>query len=269
MAHEFPHLVKPGTKVHLKKIATDDTGRFKHKKEAEAAAAENLRVVHDLQETLYAQAEHAVLVVLQAMDAGGKDGTIDHIFSGMNPQGCSVTSFKVPTPLEKSHDFLWRIHAAAPAKGMIGIFNRSHYESLLVERVRGFAPKHVWKKRYDHVNHFERLLADEGTTIVKFFLHISPEEQVERIKARLHDPSKNWKFNPGDLEERKLWDQYQEAYEDVLSKCSTEAGPWHVIPADKKWYRNYAISHVLRKTLEGLKLRFPEPIVDIDKYKVD
>ncbi|HEY0007317.1 MAG TPA: polyphosphate kinase 2 family protein [Tepidisphaeraceae bacterium] len=269
MSHHS-HLIRPGTKVKLSEIDPGDTGRFKKKtrKEAEAASAENLKAIHDIQEVLYAEGKHAVLVVLQAMDAGGKDGTIDYIFSGMNPQGCEVSSFKVPSSLEKLHDFLWRHHAEVPAKGMIGIFNRSHYEAVLVERVRKFAPEAVWKKRFNHINCFEQLLADEGTTIIKFFLHISREEQAERMRARLDDPTKNWKFNPGDLEERKLWDDYQAAYEDVLSKCSTEAAPWYVIPADKKWYRNYAISEVLRHTLEALKPKFPPPLADLEQYRV-
>ncbi len=265
---DSPYLIVPGSKVNLRKIDTDDKGKFKDKVEGEAAARKNLNELHELQEVLYAQSKHAILIVLQAMDAAGKDGTIDHIFSGMNPQGCQVTSFKVPTPLEKSHDFLWRIHEAVPAKGMIGIFNRSHYESVLVERVRSFAPKEMWKARYEHINNFEKMLADEGTTIVKFFLHISKEEQAERMQARLDDPTKNWKFNPGDLEERKLWDDYQEAYEDAISKCSTESAPWYVIPADKKWYRNYVISDILTRLLKSLDLKYPDPIPDIGKYKV-
>ena len=265
---ESPHLIKPGTKVDLSKIKTTENGKFKDKTEGEAVAAKNLATLRELQDVLYAQGKYSLLIVLQAMDAAGKDGTIDHIFSGVNPQGCHVTSFKVPTPIEKAHDFLWRIHEAAPAKGMIGIFNRSHYESVLVERVHEYAPKDVWKARYDHINNFERLLANEGTVILKFFLHISKEEQAERFQARLDDPSKNWKFNPGDLEERKLWDQYQEAYADAISKCSTPEAPWYVIPADKKWYRNAEISDIIVRTLKGLDLKYPDPIPDIKKYKI-
>ncbi|MGN6725383.1 MAG: PPK2 family polyphosphate kinase, partial [Tepidisphaeraceae bacterium] len=198
-----------------------------------------------------------------------KDGTIDHIFSGVNPQGCQVHAFKVPTPLEKAHDFLWRIHNAAPPKGMIGIFNRSHYESVLVERVHNLVPKSVWKERYAHINHFEKLLADEGTTIVKFYLHISRDEQARRMQDRLEDAKKNWKFSPADLEERKLWDDYMKAFDDALEKCSTKHAPWYVVPSDHKWYRNYVISEILVKTLKQMDLHFPKPIPDIGKYRVE
>lgn len=262
------YLCKPGSKVKLSKISTNDTRECKDRDEAEAASAKNLKRIGELQDVLYADSRYSVLVVLQAMDAGGKDGTIEHIFSACNPQGCQVTSFKAPSTVEKAHDFLWRIHAAVPPKGMIGIFNRSHYESLLVERVRGFAPKPVWKKRYDHVNNFEQMLTDEGTLVLKFYLHISREEQAERLQERLDDPKKNWKFNPGDLEERKLWDDYQLAYEDVLEKCSTETAPWYIIPADRKWYRNYVISDIIARALKSLDLKFPKPVDDLSKYKV-
>ena len=265
---DSPYLVKPDSKFKLKHIKTDDTGPFDSRDKAEAEAAKNTQRLQMLQNVLYAQAEHSVLVVLQAMDAGGKDGTIDHIFSGVNPQGCQVHSFKVPTALEKAHDFLWRIHAATPPKGMIGIFNRSHYESVLVERVHNLAPKSVWKKRYDHINNFEALLADEGTTIVKFYLHISKEEQAKRMQARLDDKEKNWKFSPADLTERKYWDEYMDAFEDALTKCSTKDAPWYVVPADHKWFRNWVISDILVKTLRDMDLKYPKPIEDIEKYKV-
>src|SRR6476659_10416888 len=186
------------------------------------------------------------------MDCGGKDGSIEHVFSSVNPQGCQVTSFKVPTPLELAHDYLWRIHQAVPPKGMIGIFNRSHYESVLVERVKNLVPKDVWSRRYRHINEFERLLADEGTTIIKFFLHISKDEQKRRMQARLDDKQKNWKFNVGDLKERALWDDYQEAYQDALRECSTDYAPWYVVPADKKWYRNWVISDTIVRTVQSL-----------------
>ncbi|HEX8341246.1 MAG TPA: polyphosphate kinase 2 family protein [Tepidisphaeraceae bacterium] len=263
------HRVEPGKKFRLKNCDADESGKFKNKEEAQGPTQKNLAVLHNLQEVLYAQGKHSLLVVLQAMDAGGKDGTIDHIFSGANPQGCQVTSFKAPSTLEKSHDFLWRIHAAAPAKGMIGIFNRSHYESVLVERIRGYAPKEVWKKRYDHINNFEKLLADEGTTIVKFYLHIDKDEQAKRLQARLDDPHKNWKFNPGDLEERKLWGEYMDAFDDLIERCSTEHAPWYVVPSNKKWYRNYVISDVLARTLESLDLEFPKAMDGLEKFKVE
>ena len=265
---DSPYLIRPGKPVHFKRLKTKDSGDFKDRAEAEAIAEKNRRRLHDMQDVLYAQGTQSLLVILQAMDAGGKDGTIEYIFSGVNPQGCSVTSFKAPSTNEKAHDFLWRIHAAAPAKGMIGIFNRSHYESVLVERVHNLAPKHVLKKRYDHINAFEQMLADEGTTIVKFFLHISFEEQAERMQARLDDPKKNWKFSPGDLEERKYWKDYAGAFEDALEKCSTEAAPWYAIPSDRKWFRNWAISDILVRTLEAMNPAYPPPIADISEYKV-
>ena len=265
---DSPYLATPGKKLKLADIPTDDTGDFKDKKDAAKETDHQLKELRKLQEVLYAQGKHALLVVLQAMDGGGKDGAIEHVFSGVNPQGCTVTSFKQPTPLELAHDFLWRIHHAVPAKGMIGIFNRSHYESVLVERVKDLVPEKVWRKRYEHINHFEKMLADEGTTIVKFFLHISWKEQKERMEARLADPRKNWKFSPSDLKERERWDDYQEAYQDALRECSTPHAPWYVVPADHKWFRNWLISEVLVKTLENLDLQFPPPLQDADKIKV-
>ena len=265
---ESPFRIQPDKKLNLRKLSTDDTNGFKDRTLAEEAAGKNLKKLRELQDILYAEGKQSLLVVLQAIDAGGKDGTIDHIFSGVNPQGCHVTSFKVPTPLEKAHDFLWRYHAATPARGMIGIFNRSHYESVIVERVHGFAPKPVWKKRYDYINRFEEMLTDEGTTVVKFFLHISKKEQAERMQARLDDPHKNWKFSPNDLEERKYWDDYEEAFEDALRKCSTDSAPWYAIPSDRKWFRNWAISDILVRTLAAMNPKYPPPIPDIAKYKV-
>lgn len=265
---DSPYRVSNGKKFKLDRCATNDTGDFKDKEDAEPASRKNLARLHDLQEVLYAQGKHAVLIVLQAMDAGGKDGAIDHVFSGINPQGCSVTSFKRPTDRELSHDFLWRIHASAPARGMIGIFNRSHYESVLVERVRKIVPKDVWSPRYDHINNFEKLLADEGTTIIKFFLHISRDEQKERLEARLSDPHKNWKFDPGDLEERERWDDYQEAFEDLLRRTSTDWAPWYVVPADKKWFRNWVLSETIVNTLDALDMAFPPPVQGLEKIRV-
>jgi len=254
---DSPYLVKPGKKLKLNKLPTDDTAPFKNKDDAQEAIAKNLVRLKELQEVLYAQGKHAVLVVFQAMDCGGKDGAIEHVFSGVNPQGCSVTSFKIPTPLERAHDFLWRHHIAAPAKGMIGIHNRSHYESVLVERVHEIVPKDVWKERYDRINSFEQLLADEGTTILKFFLHISKAEQKRRLEARLADKDKNWKFNVGDLKERELWGNYMDAYQDALEKCSTKHAPWYVVPADKKWFRNWVLSDTIVRTLKKLKMSYP------------
>jgi PPK2 family polyphosphate:nucleotide phosphotransferase len=217
---------------------------------------------------LYAQAKYSVLIVFQAMDAGGKDGAIEHIFSGVNPQGCSVASFKAPSHLELAHDYLWRYHIEAPKRGMLGIFNRSHYESVLVERVREIAPKKVWSKRYDQINAFEEMLAAEDTVILKFYLNISKKEQAARLQARLDDPTKNWKFNPGDLEERGRWDDYMEAFQDLMERCSTEHAPWYVIPSNKKWFRNWAISDIIVRTLKELPLKFPDPIEGIEKFKI-
>jgi len=264
---DSPYRVKPGTTVNLKKWSTDDTGDFKQKKDGEAESEKNRDKLREIQEVLYAESKQSLLVVLQAMDAGGKDGTIDYIFSGVNPQGCQVTSFKVPSTLEKEHDFLWRIHAAAPRDGMIGIFNRSHYESVLVERVHEIVPKSKWRKRYDHINAFEQMLHDEGTRVVKFFLHISKKEQLERIQARLDDPKKNWKYNPDDLTERKRWDDYMEAFEDLLTRCSSDTCPWYVVPADHKWYRNWVISDILVRTLKEMNPKYPDPLPNLNKVK--
>lgn len=265
---DSPYLVVPNKKLKLSKHQTDDTGHFRNKEDAVPAVRANLDKLDKLQELLYAEAKRSLLIVFQAMDAGGKDGAIEHVFSGLNPQGCSVTNFKVPSAEELAHDYLWRIHAAVPRKGMIGIFNRSHYESVLVERVKQLVPEKTWSRRYDHINAFEKLLADEGTVILKFFLHISPEEQKRRLQARLEDPQKNWKFNPGDLAERKRWDDYMEAYDDALEKCSTEHAPWYIVPADHKWFRNWVVSDVIVRTLESLHMKYPKPLEGIEKIVI-
>lgn len=205
-----------------------------------------------LQERLYAEHKHSILIVLQGMDTSGKDGTIEHVFEGVNPLGVRVASFKAPNPLELEHDYLWRVHQQTPRKGEIVLFNRSHYEDVLVVRVHELVPKKVWSRRYGHINDFERLLTDEGVTILKFFLHISKEEQEQRFLDRLDDPEKRWKFNPGDLEERKFWDSYQHAYEDALSMTSKEWAPWYVVPANRKWVRNLIIASALVDTLKRL-----------------
>jgi PPK2 family polyphosphate:nucleotide phosphotransferase len=263
------YLARPGKKVNLASLDPADTGHFQDKAQA-AQELEKLRCkLQDLQEILYAQARHAVLVVFQAMDTGGKDGAIRHVFGGVNPQGCSVHSFKVPSATEAAHDFLWRIHAAVPGRGVIGIFNRSHYESVLVERVKRLVPELTWSRRFEHINNFERMLTDDGVTIIKFFLHISKAEQKERLEARLSDPSKHWKFNPGDLAERKLWGKYMKAYQDAIEKCSTTHAPWYIVPSDKKWFRNWVVSSIIVQTMERLHLRFPSPIAGIEKIKVE
>ena len=266
---DSPYLVTPGKKFRLSKCDPDDTGGFEDRDHAAPDVEANLKKLDKLQEVLYAQGKYSVLIVFQAMDAGGKDGAIEHIFSGVNPQGCSVSSFKAPSHLELAHDYLWRYHMACPTKGMIGIFNRSHYESVLVERVKGIAPKKVWSKRYDQINAFEAMLAAENTLILKFYLNISKKEQAERLQARLDDPTKNWKFNPGDLEERKRWDDYMDAFDDALEKCSTKAAPWYAIPSNHKWFRNWAISDIIVRALKELPLEFPEAIEGIEKYRIE
>ncbi len=255
--------VKPGQKIKLKDIDPDDTGQFKLKKETEELLAQNIERMAELQNILYAENKHALLIILQAMDAGGKDGTIRSIMSGVNPQGVQVTSFKKPTEEELAHDFLWRIHRATPARGMIGIFNRSHYEDVLVVRVHNLVPKSVWERRYDQINDFERLLTDTGVTILKFYLHISKEEQKERLEARLEQPHKRWKFNPADLAERARWDDYMQAFETAFNQCSPAYAPWYIVPANKKWYRNLVISQKIVQTLAGLNLKYPEPMANL------
>lgn len=251
--------IDDGKGFKLKNFDPDDTGDFKAREQADEAVQRDLKRLQELQEQFYVDRRKALLVVIQAMDTGGKDGTIDHVFSGVNPTGCQVTSFKKPSEDDLAHDYLWRIHKVVPAKGMFGIFNRSHYEDVLVVRVHGYAPKQVWEKRYDHINDFEKMLADEGALIVKFFLNISKDEQKERLQARLDDKEKLWKFNAGDLDDRALWNEYQEAYEDAIRKCSTPHAPWYIVPANKKWYRNYVVAHVLVKMLEQIDFKLPKP----------
>lgn len=261
-------LVPAGEQVSLSDYDPGYTADYRSKGETKADLARNVKRLQELQEVLWGEGKHALLIVLQAMDAGGKDGTIKHVMRGVNPQGCHVTSFKVPTEEELDHDFLWRIHKAAPRRGYIGIFNRSHYEDVLVVRVHNLVPEDVWGKRYEQINHFEKLLAEAGTTIIKFFLHISKEEQKERFEARLQDPAKNWKFSMGDVEERAYWDDYMRAFEDAFSRCSTPWAPWYIIPADHKWYRNLAVSQIIIDTLERLDMHYPPPLPDVDKIVI-
>ncbi|MBN8582126.1 MAG: polyphosphate kinase 2 family protein [Anaerolineae bacterium] len=264
------HLVEPGKKIKLAERDPQDTGDFKGGKEDGLKEIVKLNEkLQELQELLYAEGKHKILVVLQAMDTGGKDGAIRRVFDGVNPQGVKVASFKVPTAEEMAHDYLWRVHKVVPANGELVIFNRSHYEDVLVVRVHNYVPKEVWSKRYEQINAFEKLLAENGTIILKFFLHISKDEQKERLQARLDDPTKHWKFSLGDLGERKLWDDYQSAYEDALNKTSTEYAPWYVVPANRKWYRDLVISKVLVETLEGLKMKYPEPKDDLSGVVIE
>lgn len=260
-------MVKPGKKIRLSDWDPSDNFGWKEE-EAREQTEKNIQEIIVLQNVLAAEAKHSVLLVLQAMDAGGKDGTIRKVMSGLNPQGCRVTSFKAPTPEELAHDFLWRVHKVCPGKGEIGIFNRSHYEDVLVVRVRGFAPKKVWSQRYKLINEFEHLLACTGTTIRKFYLHISKEEQKQRLEERLADPKKHWKFNPGDLKEREFWKDYMDAFDDAIEKCTTEHAPWFIIPADNKWFRDLAVSSIVLDTLRDLKLEYPAPAGDFSNVVV-
>ena len=259
--------VTPGNKINLDDIDADFKPADLDSKEAEHQLEALTEKIRDLQHLMYAENRRSLLVVLQGRDAAGKDGTIRRVFGPMNPQGCRVTSFKVPSSTEAAHDFLWRCHFAAPKRGMVGIFNRSHYEDVLVVRVHDLVPKNIWSKRYDHINDFERLLVDSGTVILKFYLHIDREEQLERFKKRIDNPKKNWKISDADYSERPYWDEYTRAFEEAISKCSTDDAPWFVIPANRKWFRNLAISEIVVDTMESLKMRFPEPSVDMGEIR--
>ena len=261
-------VVKSGSKYKLHKVDPGDT--FGYDKESAAQhLTKNLERLGALQYKLYAEGRRSVLVVLQGIDAGGKDGTIKHVMSGLNPQGVTVTSFKVPEGAEKRHDYLWRVHQAVPEWGKIGIFNRSHYEDVLVVRVHNLVPEKVWSRRYDEINDFERMLADSGVHIVKFLLYIGKDEQEKRFRERIDDKEKNWKFSPSDIKEREYWDQYIEAYNDMLNQCSKKHAPWYVIPANSKWFRNLAVSQILCDTLEEMDLKFPKPVADLKKIKFE
>lgn len=251
--------IDPNKPIKLKDWDPDDTSAFDGNKDEgrERLLALNERL-EGLQELLFAEHAHPVLVVLQGMDTSGKDGVISHVFEGVNPQGVRVASFKVPTALELSHDYLWRIHSNTPAKGEMVIFNRSHYEDVLVVRVHKLVPEQTWEKRYQQINDFERTLNEEGAVIIKFFLHISKDEQKKRLQERLDDPAKRWKFSLGDLKERELWDDYMAAYQDMLNKTSTSYAPWYLVPANKKWYRNLVIAEVLVDALKKLDMKYPE-----------
>ncbi|MFH1329261.1 MAG: polyphosphate kinase 2 family protein [Actinomycetota bacterium] len=257
--------IPPDTPVALHACDPADTGGLKEE-EAKGRLEDLNRRLEILQELLYAEGKHKALVVLQAMDTGGKDGVIRHVFDGVNPQGVKVASFGRPTEEELAHDYLWRVHPHTPGAGELVIFNRSHYEDVVVVRVHGLVPEETWSHRYGHINEWERLLANEGTTILKFFLHISPEEQAERLAARRDNPTKRWKFRRGDLEERQRWSAYMKAYETVLTQTSTPWAPWYVVPADHKWYRNLVVARVLVEALEGLQMAYPEPEEDLSGF---
>jgi PPK2 family polyphosphate:nucleotide phosphotransferase len=264
-AKEAPNMkeyrVKPDSQLNLDRCDPDDTGEYKKtdqgKEKAKAITVQLIGRLEELQERLYANGNRAVLIVLQGMDTSGKDGTIKSVMSGVNPQGCKVVSFKAPSSEELGHDFLWRVHQKAPSNGQIGIFNRSHYEDVLITRVHGLVSDKVVKQRFNQIKEFEELLYESGTTMLKFFLHISKDEQKERLEERIRDPEKRWKFNEGDLEERKLWKNYMDAFEDVMAATSTDHAPWYIVPANRKWYRNLVIADRVVSALEDMKLKTP------------
>jgi PPK2 family polyphosphate:nucleotide phosphotransferase len=267
MGYRKQFFVDPDDKFRLKKL--DPAYAADHKTEASAKQeTEHYRLkLAQQQMLLYAEKKHSILVVLQALDAGGKDGTVNHVFSGLNPQGATVTGFKQPTPEELAHDFLWRVHPHTPGRGEIAIFNRSHYEDVLVTRVHKLIDKATWTARYERIREFEKGLADNGTTILKFFLHISKEEQLARFAQRLDDPARNWKISESDYTERALWDDYIEAFEDAISATSTRQAPWYVIPSNHKWFRNLAVSRIMADTMESLGMAFPKPTVDLAEIR--
>jgi PPK2 family polyphosphate:nucleotide phosphotransferase len=259
--------VKPGSKVNLGKIDPSSTVDGMDRKDAEPDIEQDRQRLFKLQYEMYAEDKHSLLIVLQALDAGGKDGTVNHVLSAMNPQGCTVTSFKTPSPEERAHDFLWRVHPHVPERGHVAVFNRSHYEDVLIVRVHDLVPKSVWSERYEIINEFEELVASHGTQIIKFFLHISREEQLERFKDRLDDPARHWKISESDYSERELWDEYTKAFEDALSKCSTDHAPWFVIPSNKKWFRNFTVARIVVETMESFGMKSPKATVDIDDIR--
>jgi len=261
--------VEPGKRVQLAKYDPADASAFPDREPAEAKSKEDGKAINELQDRLFAEGRRALLVVLQGTDTSGKDGSIRHVFNDTGPLGVAVTSFRRPSEEELAHDFLWRAHLACPRRGSIGIFNRSHYEDVLVGRVRKLAPAKEIDARYEQINAFEKMLTENGTAILKFMLHISREEQGERLQDRLDKAKSRWKFNPADLEDRKLWDVYQSAYEVLLTRCSTPWAPWHVIPADRKWARNAAVAAIVRETLEGMNPEYPKPDWDPKDFKVD
>jgi PPK2 family polyphosphate:nucleotide phosphotransferase len=261
--------VKPGAQFRLADIDPGSTAGAGGKAKALEIVDENQRRLFDLQYVLYAENKHSVLIVLQAMDTAGKDGVIRKVVAGLNPQGCTVTPFKAPSADELDHHFLWRIQKAVPARGEVAVFNRSHYEDVLVVRVNELAPKSVWSARYDQINAFEHMLADNGTVVLKFFLHISKDEQKQRLAERIADPAKHWKLAAADFEARKRWDDYMKAYEAALTRCSTAWAPWFVIPANKKWYRDLAVSNIIVEALEGLRMKLPKPKLDVSKLRLD
>ena len=255
--------VEPNSRVRLDDIDADYKGGYGDRNRAEADLAKYSRRMHDLQYLLYAENRRSLLIILQGMDGAGKDGTINHVLAAMNPQGCRVFAFKTPSVEELAHDFLWRISQATPRKGYVSVFNRSHYEDVLVARVHNLVPKKVWSKRYDQINAFEKHLADNGTEILKFYLHIDKDEQLARFRQRLADPKRQWKISESDFAERQYWNKYEKAYEEAVNKCSTDYAPWYVIPSNHKWFRNLAVSQIIVESLASLDMKLPPPTVDI------
>ncbi|HNY29722.1 MAG TPA: polyphosphate kinase 2 family protein [Fibrobacteria bacterium] len=259
---------EPGKKVRLDRIPTDAEGSSEAKEQGIARTEELRPKLRSLQERFYAEGRRGLVVVFQAMDTGGKDGAVRNLFTGVDPAGVDVTGFKSPTSAELAHDYLWRLHQRVPSRGKIGVWNRSHYEDILAVRVRRLVPDEVWKRRFGHVNDFERMLTDEGFVVVKYFLHISRDTQKKRLEERLADPSKHWKFDPSDLEDRELWSEYHDAYEDVFEKCSTAWAPWRIVPADRKWARNLALMEDMVSILEELDPRPPASKFDLSKITI-
>ena len=261
--------IAPGSDIKLGNVDADESEHYQGKRDIADELDRQRKRIRELQERLYAERQRSLLIVLQAMDTGGKDGTIRGVFQGVNPQGCQVWSFKAPSTEEMEHDFLWRYHAKAPSRGLITIFNRSHYEEVLIVRVKSLMPEDVWRRRYAMINEFEQMLTLNKTTIIKFYLHISKEEQKRRLQSRLDDPSKHWKFSSADLKERAYWEDYMTAFEEAVENCSTEAAPWYVVPANRKWYRNLVIARTIADTLEAMNPQFPEAEKGLEKLKID
>ena len=261
-------VVKPGSKIRLKHLDPGYHGKHESHKSALPEIQRYVQKMEQLQYLMYAERKHSLLIVLQGLDAAGKDGVVRHVLTGMNPSGCVESNFKQPTAEEIAHDFLWRVHPHLPAKGSVGIFNRSHYEDVLVVRVHGLVPEKVWSKRYDEINHFEKLIAiQNNTTILKFFLHISKQEQLARFAKRLDDPTRRWKISESDYKERDYWKDYIEAFEDVLSKTSTEHAPWFIVPSNHKWFRDLSISQIITRTMEEMKMQLPKPTVNLAEIR--
>lgn len=267
MVSRSDFLVKPGSRVRLADVDASFHTAHTTEEDAQKTIKENREHISELQKKLYGEKKHSLLIVLQGIDAAGKDGVCWHVMSSMDPQGTYVKGFKQPTAEELHHDFLWRIHRYTPALGEVAVFNRSHYEDVLVTRVHNLVPKKIWSKRYDMINNFEEMLSAQNTTILKFFLYISPDEQLRRFEKRLDDPARQWKISESDYKERALWNDYIAAYEDMLKKCSTSYAPWYVIPSNHKWFRNLALSHIIKKTLEKMHLKLPEPSVDLKQIR--